>query len=71
MRRVWSSHIDGIEYDPDRQALLVQYKNGKTSAYGDVPPDVAQTVMQSESIGKAIHAHVRGKFAHSYVGEDE
>lgn len=66
MRRVYSSHIDMIGYDPATRELRVVYKTGATAIYRDVPPQVAGDVMNAPSIGTALHAAVRGKFEHDY-----
>ena len=67
-KQVFSSHVDTVAYDDAAKTLLVEYKGGKTSAYSGVSPDVANAVMSAESIGSALHEHVRGKFPHTYVG---
>ena len=69
-KMVYSSHVNRIIYDPEARQLSVEYKNGKTSVHKDVPHETARSVMEAPSIGKALHDHVRGKFAHSYLGDD-
>lgn len=66
MRRVFSSHVEAIGYDTQSREFHVEYKNGKTSVYMDVPPQVAQLIQSAPSIGEAIHANLRGQFAHGY-----
>ena len=73
MRSVFSSHIAEIGYDPEVAELYVTYRNGKTSVYQGVPPDVAAAVGAvgplPPSIGEAVHAHIRGKgYGHRYLG---
>jgi hypothetical protein len=69
MRSVYSSHVDEIGYDPDTEELHVKYDTGKTAVYEGVPLTVAAIVQSGSvaSIGKALHAHVRGKYGHRYV----
>ena len=71
LRRVFSSHINGIGYDAAASELHVEFagKNGKppqTAVYLGVPADVAQAVVDAPSIGTALHNLVKGKYAHGY-----
>jgi hypothetical protein len=67
MRRVFSSQIEQIGYDPTRQELVVQWKarklepQGQTSVYGNVNPDKARQIMNAESVGKALHEMVKSQ----------
>lgn len=65
MRPVFSSHITHVGYEDGQ--LHVLYKNGKTSVYEGVPPDVANGVIGAPSIGTAIHATIRGNYPHRYL----
>ena len=64
MKQVHSSHVRSIGHDPSTNELHVQYKNGGTAVYHDVPADKARLVMNSHSIGSALHQHVRGQHDH-------
>ncbi len=71
LRRVFSSHINGVGYDPVSKELHVAFagkdgKPGKTAVYMDVPADVAQQVTDAPSIGTALHSLIKGRFAHGY-----
>lgn len=67
MRRVYSSHVDKIGHDPALNELHVEYSDGKKSVYAGVDADKAKLVMGSESIGKALHQHVKSVgHGHSY-----
>lgn len=61
---VYSSWVDGIQYNEETAELSVFHKNGSRTVYSGVPADTYQMVSQSPSIGQALHAHVRGNFAH-------
>lgn len=67
MRNVYSSHVDQIGYSPDSRELHVTWSSGKTSVYSDVPPEKAQIVMGSASIGEALHENIKGQHEHSYL----
>lgn len=66
MKQVMSSHVSAVGYDDDTQTLYVEYKNGKISKYADVPPDLADKVSNSYSIGQALNQHIKGSFDHEY-----
>ncbi len=66
MKKVFSSHIDAVGYDPDSKELHVRFQKGKTAVYMDVPADTAQMVVDAPSVGTALHQFVKGKFAHGY-----
>ena len=71
MKRVFSSHIDSVGYDPDTRELHVQYqgkkdKPGKTAVFMDVPQDVAKLVVDAPSVGTAVHQFLKDKYAHGY-----
>ena len=68
MQDVFSSHVSQIGHDADTGDLIVKWDTGgKTSAYANVPPDLAQTVMRSWSVGKALTQIVKGVYDHRYV----
>lgn len=59
MKNVFSSHVDSVGYDPETEELHVKYSKGQYCIYQEVPPDIAQDVLSSPSIGKAIHALIK------------
>lgn len=67
MRNVYSSHVNQIGYSAETEQLFVQYKDGKTAVYKDVPPEKAKIVMGSASIGSALHEHIKGQHEHEYL----
>lgn len=70
LKKVISSHVDGVGYDADKRELHVSYR-GRRAVYKDVPPDVAETVQDSPSIGQALHLWVRGNYDFEYRPEEE
>lgn len=62
MKSVASSHVSKIGYDESSEELHVEYDNGRVIVYSGVPAGVASKVMDSESIGSALHARVRGRY---------
>lgn len=51
---VVSSNVAAIGYDPETQTARIRFKDGQTYRYAGVPQELHETVMGSESIGKAI-----------------
>ncbi len=71
MKRVFSSHINSVGYDPDSKELHVEFQGkgggtGRTAVYMDVPPTVAKLVVDAPSVGTALHEHVKGQYALGY-----
>lgn len=56
---VISSAVLTVGYDNDRQLLKVRFRNGRTYLYLDVPGDVYQRLMESESIGKFVNEEIK------------
>ena len=53
---VKSSFIESIGYEGDM--LEVVYKDGKVYRYIGVPPDLHQSVLSAESVGKAFRENI-------------
>lgn len=68
MRSVFSSHIDSIGYNPDTRDLVVKWKKGRLSAYAEVTPDKARSVINAPSVGEAISEFVKPFHSHRYLG---
>lgn len=72
MKSVFSSHVNAIGYDEQNKELHVEFNSGdpgkpnKTAIYYGVPPDVAASVTNAPSIGKALHSFVRDQYRHVY-----
>jgi hypothetical protein len=64
---VFSSFVDKVTYDDATQQLAIEYTAGGSTTYQKVPSDVASKVFGAESIGAALHEHVRGQFQHVTV----
>ena len=66
-QHVFSSHVASVGYDEATNDLLVEWKNGKTSAYAGVPEDLAQQVANAPSVGQMIHGLIKNNYPHRYV----
>jgi hypothetical protein len=67
LKPVQSANVAAIGYDPATSTFFAQWHNGKVSAYSDVPASTASDVEHAPSIGRAIHANLKGKYNHRYL----
>ncbi len=67
LQPVSSSNVAAIGYDNAAQDLYVQWKDGRTSVYEQVPPSVASDFQNAPSPGKAFNQLIKGKYSHRYV----
>jgi KTSC domain len=71
-RKVFSSHIDEVSYDAPTLKFTIKWSSGKTSEYSGVPPDVAEKINASASIGTAVHQLLKsGGYDHTYSDDGE
>jgi uncharacterized protein len=64
-RRVDSSNIESIGYDPQSQTLEIEFQNGHIYQYFDVPEPVYQNLMAAGSHGKYFSDNVKGYFRYA------
>ncbi|MFN9951738.1 MAG: KTSC domain-containing protein, partial [bacterium] len=50
-----SSAVDFVRYDAAREELVVQYKGGGVYTFGGISAEDADTIEESESLGKALN----------------
>jgi hypothetical protein len=71
---VISSNVQAVGYDGDSATLVVEYRMGTRYAYTAVPNDVWAGLvachMAGESIGRYVHQHVKGVYAHTRLPRD-
>lgn len=65
--RVKSSNVGGISYDVHNNTLFVEFLNGGTYAYYQVPPQTAKEMFMSTSMGKFLHKKIKGVYAYAKV----
>jgi hypothetical protein len=57
-KKVNSSMLRKIRYDPRNRFLDVVFRTGETYRYKDVPPDEYNKLMKAESHGKYMQMHI-------------
>jgi hypothetical protein len=60
--RLSSSAISHCAYDPDDGALEVTFVNGDTYTHAQVPPDVAQGLVEATSPGRYWNSAIKGQY---------
>ena len=55
---VESSMIDSVGYDEETRSLQVVFNTGRVYCYEDVPPEVFQGLLEAESKGRYMLAHI-------------
>jgi hypothetical protein len=69
MHYVESSMLRRLGYDPYRRILVAQFREGTYYEYYDVPTWVFALVMSENSLGRAFHDHVFGRFGYRRMEE--
>jgi len=57
-----SSNVEQVGYDDQASDLYIVFKGGGLYRYAAVPLDVWQALQTAPSIGKYIHANIKGKY---------
>lgn len=65
--KVKSSNVASLGYDSAKKMVEVEFNNGDIYQYNNVPQSQYDRIMMSESIGRAIHAVLRGKYSYRKV----
>jgi len=68
---VQSSQLHAIGYDPARSVLAIRFKTGATYEYAEVPKEIFDEFLDSESPGKFFGQHIRGAFEFSRLPNPE
>lgn len=67
MQNVESSNIEAVGYDEDNSTLQVEFKNGGTYQYFDVPLHIFEELRDADSVGKYLAYSIKGSFRYSKV----
>ena len=67
MKNVDSSNIAAIGYDCELSELFVQYKNGMTYKYKEVPTNIYESFLKAESKGKFMNEEVKPFYDYDYL----
>lgn len=64
---VFSSNVQSVGYDEDKQELLVTWNSGRVSAYAGVPEETAVRLANAPSVGQMMNSEIKPNFSHRYV----
>ena len=64
---VASSNVASIGYDEDSSTLQVEFNNGTTYQYFDVPENVFIELRDADSVGGYLAARIKGTYRYSKV----
>ncbi|BBJ23102.1 KTSC domain-containing protein [Candidatus Nitrotoga sp. AM1P] len=64
---VTSSNVESIGYDEDSSTLEIEFKNGATYQYFDVPENVFTELRDADSVGGYLAARIKGTYRYSKV----
>lgn len=64
---VTSSNVESIGYDEDSSTLEIEFKNGATYQYFDVPENVFAELRDADSVGGYLAARIKGTYRFSKV----
>lgn len=67
MTNVDSSNVAAVGYDEDSSTLQVEFKNGGTYQYFDVPKSSFVGLRDAASVGGYLAAHIKGSYRYSKV----
>lgn len=65
MTEVESSNVHSVGHDPETDTLHVRFKDGSLYEYTNVPAEVHQELMDSDSKGKYVAESLKGKYEHT------
>lgn len=65
--QVSSSNIAAVGYEADSQTLEVEFNNGSTYQYLEVPANVAQELIDAPSVGKYLNTNIKGLYTYQRV----
>lgn len=67
MRNVDSSNVAAVGYEEDSLTLQVEFNNGSTYQYFDVPQAIFDGLLGASSVGQYLNQNVKGTYRYSRV----
>jgi len=61
-QQVSSTSINAVGYDPQTSTLEIEFKNGRVYRYLNVPPEIYEAFMHSDSHGQYFNTNIRDTF---------
>ncbi len=68
MTYVQSSAIEQVSYDSDAHTLIATFRSsGRTYVYDEVPEEIYDSLLFSDSLGAYFNTHIRDRFAYREI----
>jgi hypothetical protein len=67
MESVESSNVKAIGYDPKNSTVFVDFKNGASYEYYDVPERVFHELKNADSVGRFLNMEIKGSYSYSKI----
>jgi len=67
MIQVDSSNVAAIGYDSDSETLQIEFNNGTTYQYFDIPEQIFEGLRDAGSVGGYLAAQIKGSYRYSKV----
>ncbi len=64
MKKMNSSHIDIIHYEPSSKTCMVKFHNGKMYHYQNMTEAAYKAFENAKSPGQHFRQHILGKYSH-------
>ena len=64
LRRVESSSVDSIGYDPGTRRLYVRFVGGRGYVYYDVAQSVFDAFLEADSKGRFVNFEIKGAYSY-------
>lgn len=68
MTQVQSSNVDSVGYDATSQELQINFLNGSSYLYLNVPQHEYDNLLQAPSIGSHFNRYIRNQYPHQRIG---
>lgn len=62
MRRVESSSVDAVGFEPARNELTIRFVSGDTYVYAMVPRAVFEELLVADSIGAFVNLRIKPRY---------
>lgn len=62
LKRVESSSLAAVGYDEAERTLVLEFRNGGTYAYFDVPKSRHRALLRAQSMGEHFMHHIRDRY---------
>ena len=66
-RKVESTNVASVGFDPKRKVLEVEFQTGAVYQYREVPKPTYDALLKADSKGRYLAANVKGKYPYERI----